>query len=156
MSTNENENIEKKLNAILDYFKLLYVSYVTTDKSVSGFKLLYGDALLMKVFDDEKNKLISLSTTNYMLAQDLQIYTSKMLLANKKINNAYGDLDWAMEIINLIPADEQAKETISNFLPFDIYTEVLETHPELPMPKAKIMQKRISEINKMIKTEEKN
>ena len=91
-----------------------------------------------------------------MLAQDLQIYTSKMLLTNKKVNNAYGDLDWTMEIINLIPATEKAIETIANFLPFDIYTEALEAYQELPMPKEKIMQKRINEVNKIMKAKENN
>lgn len=148
--------IEKKLNSILDYFKLLYISDITEGRSISGFKLLYGDLLLKKIFDDEKNKLISLNSTNYMLAQDLQIYTSKMLLTNKKVNNAYGDLDWTMEIINLIPANEKAIETIANFLPFDIYTEALEAYQELPMPKEKIMQKRINEVNKIMKAKENN
>lgn len=148
--------IEKKLNSILDYFKLLYISDITEGRSISGFKLLYGDLLLKKIFDDEKNKLISLNSTNYMLAQDLQIYTSKMLLANKKVNNAFGDLDWTMEIINSISANEKAIETIANFLPFDIYTEALETYQELPMPKEKIMQKRINEVNKIMKAKENN
>ena len=146
--------IENKLNAILDYFKLLYISDLTAGRSTSGFKLLYGDSLLKKVFDDEKKKYISLNATNYMLIQDLQIYTSKMLLGNRKVNNIFGDLEWVNEIIDLIKADEKALDTIANFIPLDIYNDALEYHYELPMPKERIMQKRLSEVCKIVKNEE--
>jgi hypothetical protein len=148
------KNDELKLDAILSYFKLLYIEYLTCNKSISGFKLLYGDCLLEKVFDDDQKRVISLNSTNYMLAQDLQIYVSKALENDKKICGMYGDLEWVNEIVSIIPADEKAIETIASFLPYELYAEVLKEHNRLPMPKERIMQKRISEVCKIIKTKE--
>ena len=150
----ELKSIEEKLEAVLSYFKLLYIEYLTYNKSVSGFKLLYGDCLIEKVLDDDSKKLISLNSTNYMLTQDLQIFVNKIILQGNKINNAYGDLDWVSEIVSQIPADEKAIDTMARFLPYDLYAEVLKKHDRLPMPKERIMQKRLSEVCKIVKNEE--
>ena len=156
MSTNIEERKEnKKIDAIIDYFKLLYIEDISKDKSMSAFKMLNGDLLLEKVFEADSNRLISLDSTNYMLVQDLQLYVSKYILLEND-NSFYIDLDWISEIIGKIPADEKAIETIAKFLPYNIYEKVLEKHSKLPMPKERIMQKRINEISKIVKTEENN
>ncbi len=143
-----------KLEAILNYFKLIYIEELTYNRSISGFKMLYGDSLIEKVFDDDKNKLISLNSTNYMLVQDLQIYISKIIDGGRSINGYYGDLDWINEIVSKITADEKAIETIARFLPYDLYDKVLKKCDRLPMSKERILQKRINEINKIMKIEE--
>lgn len=67
----ENVKLEKEIDAILNYFKLILVEQVTKNKSLEAFKLLNGVDMFKKLEKDIVSGFIELDDTNYKLYQRL-------------------------------------------------------------------------------------
>ena len=152
---------EKKLEAVVDYFKLLYIEDICNDKSLSTFKMLNGDKLLKKTMKNNEERLISLDATNYSLVQDLRIFFEKVYLNNTVSNSKYmdevcSDLEWLNEIVSKLDAEEKASDTIVRLLSYKIYDNMINENIKLSSSKEKIMQKRINEISNLTQKKENN
>ena len=129
MSTFEEERkFERETGAIVEYFQLLYIEQLTYDKCMDTFKMLGGDTLLRRVFENEKEGYISLEETNYELIQKLEKNLDEILNKPRSISAIYEktfhNLGWLEELSDSLEiSDETARNTILAFSKYGTYND---------------------------------
>ena len=161
MTTFEEDRMEeKKVESILDYFKLLYVEKLTYRCSTDTFKMLNGEYLFRKLLENDKEGIISLDKTNTELVEELKNGMESVLTDTISINGILkkelDQLRWLPEIISEVVPDDTARESIVNFSSFGTYNDVFSDIEILPSTKNKIMQKRAKEICILTQKKENN
>lgn len=126
---------EKEANAILDYFKLLYIEKLTYNTSTDTFKMLDGDKLYKKILRYSEEDIINLEASNFILLNtlksDLRAIFSGVLSPSGMYEEKFTQLDWLPEIISVVEPDKTAKESIINFSSFCTYNDVLNKNDRL-------------------------
>ena len=156
MTTFEEDRMEeKKVESILDYFKLLYVEKLTYRCSTDTFKMLNGEYLFRKLLKNDKEGIISLDKTNTELVEELKNGMESVLTNTISINGILkkelDQLRWLPEIISEVVPDDTARESIVNFSSFGTYNDVINSKSNNFYVGEQTMYENIGEIQLLIK-----
>ena len=115
---------EQRLDAVIDYFKLVYKTKLTKDLSYDTFAMLDGEELFNKVIEANNNGLISLSSTNFNLITDLYNNLGKVSSITASVSLGYkkqfSNLNWLTEVIEDLEPTEKAYDTLMNNASYDV------------------------------------
>ena len=110
---NENEEFEKELSALINYFKLINILKLTYDASIDTFKMLKGDKIVEQLERDLK--YFSLKDTNIILTKKLNdklaIAASPKYSFSPILKQEIENLGWLRDVQDLNP-NERFYETI--------------------------------------------
>ena len=118
----ERRELEKKAQAIIDYFKLITIEKLTINSDYSTFKMLGGKDLYEKTFNNIENGYLLSEYINCDLIRVLGILLNK--LSTGSISSIYtmefADLDWLGELTDL-DLDDGIIDTITKYSSKDVY-----------------------------------
>lgn len=152
---NNDRELEKKTQAIIDYFKLVYIEKLTKDKNIDAFKMLDGENLLNKVIDNNENSLISLNHTNFNFITDLKSKLEEVnsIKISSSLAYSFSNLGWLEELITELKADETGYDTIFENAPTEVFDNIFSKDftMNIKYSKERIMINKVKELLKSTK-----
>ena len=161
MSTfEEDRKKEKRIEAILEYFKLLqFYKLAEQQKDRNGaFELIGGDKLYKKVVNNDED-VLSIYERNLDVMKDLKenlnMISGNKLSTSEIYKDMFKKLDWISNIIDYIEPEETINETI-----IDFYNNWFRIIPNREVStndsKVKELRRTFKEINELTQKRENN
>ena len=140
--------IERKVEAVLLYFKLVYLRSLTADKTESSFIMLNGDRVEKRVNEDITNGLIPLDMQNVDLIIELERRFNELLESKSSVSKIYDrefeNVSWLVDLCRVMNPDLHMTTVDKTLEALD--EDRVETHNEAPISSGYVMCKHIKQI----------
>ena len=139
--------IERKVEAVLLYFKLVYLRSLTADKTESSFIMLNGDKVEKRVNEDMENGLIPLDMQNVDLILELEKRYNELLESKSSVSKIYDrefeNVSWLVDLVKMTP---DLHMTTADKTLEALDEDKIETHNDAPISSGYVMCKHIKNI----------
>ena len=149
---------EKRLDAVIDYFKLLYFLKLTHNEKYDAFKVIEGDKKFNKVINDYKEGYISLNDTNSQLLYGLNtlLETVSEQSHSMSYNEQFYEIEWLSDIVKKVSGSSKACDTIIDMSSNEVFIKLIKPALENMTTKNQDKCMNMDRVSKIIEIAKKN